>query len=270
MTTTGIKRRNFIYGLYCVCENCGDREEVRYVGQTTQELGARLYGHTYMLIYRERHGLSLSYSQNWIKKHGGENIKILVLEELESPEELDEAEERWIKSLEGLTNIKPGGPATRGWKMPVEVAESRRGAGNPMYGRDRSELMDRLRKLRGPMSAKNRARVAKTLKKALEDPEVEARRIEGIRRSHNTPEFKKYASDRMMGANNPNYGKSPTEEVKRKTALAMSPFSEDDIRSIRKRREEGEMMKDIATSFGVDPSTISRIANRKRFDWIED
>lgn len=264
MTTSRIDR-NVIYGLYCLCHPT----RIRYVGQTSRGADERLSGHTSMVQYRESKGLRLSHSQRWIKKHGSENIAIAVLEVCATPDELDAAESRWIDSLEDLTNLTPGGNSRRGYKLPEEVSQAMRGAGNPMYGRDRSELMGRIRALRGPMSEENKKARAERLEEARKDPEREKRRIEGIRRSHNTPEFKAKMSSLKSGAGNPNYGRRLSEEERRAMSLACSPFTEDDIRSIRNRRDSGEPQKSIAESYGVDPSTISKIANRKRFGWVD-
>lgn len=222
-----------------------------------------------MVQYRESKGLRLSHSQRWIKKHGPDNIAIAVLEVCATSDELDAAESRWIDSLGELTNLMPGGNSRRGYNLPEEVSQARRGKGNPMYGRDRSEHLDRIRSLRGPMSEENKKARAERLEGARKDPERERKRIEGIRRSHNTPEFKAKMSSLKSGAGNPNYGRRLSEEERRAMSLACSPFTEDDIRSIRNRRDSGEPQKSIAESYGVDPSTISKIANRKRFGWVD-
>lgn len=257
--------QNVIYGLYCLCHPT----QIRYVGQTSRGAYERLLGHTSMVSHREKKGLRLSHSQRWIKKHGPENIAIAVLEVCATSDELDAAENRWIESLEDLTNLRPGGDSQRGYKLSEEVSQSRRGEGNPMYGRNRSELMDRIRALRGPMSEENKKARAERLEEARKDPGRERKRIEGIRRSHNTPEFKARMSALKTGAGNPNYGRRLSEEDKRALSLSMSPFSEEDIRSIRNRRDSGEPQKSIAESYEVDPSTISKIVNRKRFGWVD-
>jgi hypothetical protein len=198
-------------------------------------------------------------------KHGLENITWIILESVSSENLLDEAEQRWITQLEGLTNIRPGGGQSRGWKMPPG---SNSGARNPMYGVDRRELMVRIGKLRGPMSQENRSDAAERLVEFRKNPEWDKRRIEKLRESKNTPEYKRSASQRMTGIGNPRYGKRLTVDESRALSISKTPFTEKDIREIRRRKDSGDSQKEIANDYGVDPSTISRIANRSRFEWV--
>lgn len=265
--TTSNPDRNVIYGLYCLCHPT----QIRYVGQTSRGADERLMGHTSMVQYRESKGLRLSHSQRWIKKHGSENIAISVLEVCATPDELDAAESRWIDSLEDLTNLMPGGNSRRGYKLPEEVSQARKGEGNPMYGRDRSELMDRIRALRGPMSQEEREKRAERFREMhLSNPEAMKLGRDRAAETQRTPEYRAEASERMKGSKNPMFGKKPTEEQRRAMSLACSPFTEDDVRSIRRLVQEGTPQKELALKYGVNPSTISAIIHRRRLGWVTD
>lgn len=259
--------KNIIYGLYCICH---PPDGIRYVGQTSCGANARLGGHLGSMRFAQKSGKRLTWVQNWMSSHGVDNIGIAVLEVC-LPDELDLREAAWIGILENLVNIKTGGSSARGWKMPAEAVLAQTGAGNPMYGKDRSELMDRIRTLRGPMSSENRAARRDRLAESRLDVDWEKKRLEGIRKSHGTPEYKSAAAARVTGAGNPMYGKSPTEEHRVKAILGNSHtvLDPDAIRLIRLRAESGERYKDIAESLRIDPSTVSHIMAGRSWGWVK-
>lgn len=100
-----------------------------------------------------------SYFSNWIRKHGERNVEFFVLEET-TEDRIDEREDYWIVSLREagnkLTNIKRGGGQARGHKRPPH-AKSMTGENNPMFGRDRRELMMYARSFQGPPSEETKA-----------------------------------------------------------------------------------------------------------------
>ena len=66
----------------------------------------------------------------WIRKHGLSNIQTRVLEQCSSPNELDEAEVRWIAeygTFEHGLNCSIGGASLRGYKHSEETREKMRG-----------------------------------------------------------------------------------------------------------------------------------------------
>lgn len=128
------------------------------MGQTVISVQSRK--HVHLWNSREESSKSYkSYFSNWIRKHGEENVEFFVLEET-SEDLIDEREDYWIIRLraEGncLTNVKRGGGQARGHKKP-EHSKAMTGAGNPMYGKDRTELMAYARSFQGPPSEKTKA-----------------------------------------------------------------------------------------------------------------
>lgn len=133
MTTITEEHKNVIYGLYCVCENCKDKPElIRYVGQTFRGASVRFYYHRCDALaenYKKKSNLPV---YRWMRKHGVENIQYKVLEELDIPEMLNEAEIRWINKLNtfgsshGL-NLSAGGSSLTGYKHSEETKRKLRG-----------------------------------------------------------------------------------------------------------------------------------------------
>lgn len=126
MPTVAQEPRNVIYGLSCTCHP--DRG-IRYVGQTALGLRTRLTNHR----AQARFGTD-SPVYRWIRKHGPGNIQGAVLEEIDTPQLLDEAERRWIGEIgiANLLNIAVGGKdgTTLGRKRP-EFSEMIRGDNSP-------------------------------------------------------------------------------------------------------------------------------------------
>lgn len=148
-----------IYSLTC---SCHPDSGIRYVGQTVRKMSDRLRDHRGMARYRREHGMTLSHVQNWILKHGAQNVLITALETDIPISELNKRERFWIKKARShgadLANVGDGGDAVwRGGKRP-DFAEKMRGSGNPMYGVSRAEIMAHAR------SFQDRASVMKALR----------------------------------------------------------------------------------------------------------
>lgn len=148
-------REGIIYAVTCVCH---PEDGIRYIGQTVIGVVSRKNVH----FWNSRTPESRSYNShfsNWIRKHGEDNV---MFEEVDrtTEDKVDDLEDEWIMRLrqEGakLTNIKRGGGQARGHKRP-EHAKSMTGENNPMFGKDRSELMAYARSFQGPPSAKTKA-----------------------------------------------------------------------------------------------------------------
>lgn len=147
-----------VYGAWCLCHP--DRG-IYYAGQTTHGVVSRWNVH----LWNARTSEAKSYRSrlsNWIRKHGPENI---VFSELEicTVDDLDEREVAWISYLRSLgqaqANLLDGGKQPRGHKRPAH-AKDMSGSNNPMYGRDRSELMAYARSFQGPASEETRVRMS--------------------------------------------------------------------------------------------------------------
>lgn len=148
-------RDGIIYGVSCLCH---PEEGIRYVGQTVISVSSRRYVHLWN-AKTETSKSYKSYLSNWIRKHGEANV---VFSEVDRTTEnsIDELEDQWITKLrdEGqkLVNVKAGGGQARGHKKPAH-SKSMAGSNNPMYGKDRRELMAYARSFQGPPSDKTKA-----------------------------------------------------------------------------------------------------------------
>ena len=77
-----------IYGVVYVITNL--ITGMKYVGKTTRTIKKRF----------SEHASAKNHLGNAIRKYGRENFKIEVLEECETPEQLDEREIYWIAKLD--------------------------------------------------------------------------------------------------------------------------------------------------------------------------
>jgi len=133
-----------VYALYCTCHE--DRG-LRYVGQTTRGASVRFRFHIWDAI-SDRSDLAV---HRWVRKHGGDNIRYVILEALESPERLDEIEIKWIRKLgtfsdpRGL-NMSEGGKSIKGY---VHSEETRKKMCGRVYTDETRTKMSNSAKLRG-------------------------------------------------------------------------------------------------------------------------
>lgn len=115
-----------IYALYCAEHT---EQGMRYVGQTSRGAAYRLSGHRFEAGMGEA-----SHKNNWIRKHGAENIRMTVLEDVVNGD-LNERERHWISAMRhqglALTNQLDGGAGMPGWDPSPETrakwSEQRRG-----------------------------------------------------------------------------------------------------------------------------------------------
>ena len=157
-------RNGYIYGVRCTCH---PEDGTRYVGQTVISVSSRKHVH----LWNSRIPTSKSYKSyfsNWIRKHGEGNVEFFVIEET-TEEVIDQREDFWITELRGrgqkLTNVKRGGGQARGHKRPGYVNMS--GENNPMYGKDRSELMAYARSFQGLASDETKAKMSEAHRGSL-------------------------------------------------------------------------------------------------------
>lgn len=59
-----------------------------------------------------------------------------------------------------------------------------------------------------------------------------------------------------------------TAEVRRKLSIANSRLSENDVRTIRQRHEDGEIYKSIASDYGILPSSVGDIIRGSTYRWV--
>lgn len=139
--------KSVIYVAWCICH---PEDGIRYVGQTSKGLNSRATVH-FWHARTETSKSHQSHMSKWIRKHGDRNVVFSILEVC-TREELNEREKSWIALFRSrdykLVNILEGGDQPRGHKRP-EHSKRMSGHNNPMYGKDRSELM---RKIHRPPS----------------------------------------------------------------------------------------------------------------------
>lgn len=99
-----------VYGLWCTCH---PEKGIRYAGQTSRGWRNRWRQH--------KHGALKGHpypSSRWIRKHGPENIRSVVLGQTDDLSELDDLETWWIEYLRGSgqadLNVTDGGGGIRG------------------------------------------------------------------------------------------------------------------------------------------------------------
>ncbi len=93
---------------------------MRYVGKTTKKLRLRLYQHR---------NLNNTYIDRSIQKYGWENFSVEILEECETPEQLNEREIFWIKFLDTKRpngyNLTDGGDGNHGYIVSEKTRKLR-------------------------------------------------------------------------------------------------------------------------------------------------
>jgi hypothetical protein len=116
-----------VYGLYSLSD---PNKRIRYVGQTAFGASTRLRYH--LKAHTKKVAGRYPVTQ-WVKKHGAEDVGIVVLESFEDDARLDAAEVRWIEELgthvsRGGLNVTLGGGGLRGHTY---TRDSGRGELNP-------------------------------------------------------------------------------------------------------------------------------------------
>lgn len=238
--------RVVIYGLYCTCHPDAG---IRYVGQTRKGMKARLQVH-------RAHSRTMKWPVcSWIKKHGEQNVTYDILEVCE-PDHLDDREEYWIahyRQIQGnrLLNVKNGGSTTSGHKRPAQ-SERMRGERNPMWGKDRKELMDYARSFTKPMSEERRERVRQQM--------LGRNHSEGSKLKMSTSAKASWTIERHEAASAAAAG-----EGNRRAKL-----TEADVREIRRLHEEqGLGYRAISRLFPVSDGNIAQICKRRTWKHVE-
>lgn len=149
-----------IYGAWCVCH---PGRGIYYVGQTLKGMNSRWYHHLWLSRREDSRSFNSRFSR-WIRKHDERNICFSILEVC-TPEDIDDSEIRWILYLrsqgQAQGNLLAGGSQPRGHKRPEHSARMT-GAGNPMYGVDRAEIMAHARSFQGAASEETRRKMGES------------------------------------------------------------------------------------------------------------
>jgi group I intron endonuclease len=182
--------------------------------------------------------------------HGIENFEFIPLEEQASFQDLDDAEQFWIEFFRSWDeafgyNKTKGGQWGRLTPDKIKhLSEINSGEKNPFYGKHHSDeakiaigkaskqrLHDHHPTRGRPLSIEHKQKQSHAMKQRWADPTYKER----LREKHrNIQRF-----------------------------VPRSKLNEDDVKDVIQRLSQGELAKDIALSFGVSPSTITRIRQGK-------
>lgn len=210
---------------------------MRYIGQTQQKLTVRVTNHR----CQARFGTDQPVYR-WIRKHGPDNIRAKVLQEVNEEGNLDEAEREWISKagLNNLLNVAVGGVdgTTLGRKRPGQSLRMR-GEGHPAS--------------------------------RITEGDVRYMRDSYTRERGQVTEFsKRYGitvtavMDVISGRSWPHLPLGKIVPKKRRPKL-----TEDEVRSIRERYARGETMTSIAKDFEQTITNVSYIVNRKTWTHVQ-
>lgn len=192
-----------------------------YIGQTIKNLEQRKREH----LNEAKRDSKEFYFYRAIRKHDSENFDWEILEQCNSKEELDLAEEwyiRYYKTFTGFAdccgyNLTLGGGGIVGFRPSTEtrkkMSKAQSGENNPMYGRNHTnEAIQKIKttKMRKGLSKKIRQKISETKKELYKNPE-------------NTPMFGKThteetiqkMSEAKKGKNHPMFGKKRPEHSKK-------------------------------------------------------
>lgn len=207
-----------------------------YIGQTIQTVMDR--------VYRHRSSTSKSAVSNAIKKYGFENFEVISLQECATQEELNAAEEYWVKKLDTLSpngyNLKDGGgskgKATAEAKLKMSIAHKGK-----------------------PVPEGHRERVSKQFKGRVPSEEHLAKIKET--KSNWSDEKKKEVSEKMKL----NWlGKKHSEESKKKQSikkLGTKHNAKLTWETVNLIRSVGTVKKakELSLEYGVHPASIRNI-----------
>lgn len=258
--------KNNVYGLYCICENC--EGDVKYVGKTTAGAQERLYRHR----WNARNGLVYPVYA-WMRKHGVDNIKSRVLEDIEDPQRLDELEIRWITELKTLRdesgyNLSPGGGGTFGYK---HAPDAKTRISRKASDETRRRISEANRKRVGSLASratitdeqvavlKMRMWNGESLAEVSKDTGVPKSTLSGISTGESWGHVPWPIGPRVRKTT----GRF-TDERKGEQVLT-SKLTEDKVRQIRTRYDAGERPEVIARDFGVTRQNVGYIG--KRVTW---
>lgn len=254
----------FIYGLIDPRTS-----EIRYIGYTP-DLDKRLRYH--IKDSKKEH----NHKANWIKQLLREGLKpeITILQEVPY-NQWAIAEMAWIRLgwEEGwpLTNDTEGGGGILGHKHSDEEKQRRRermlGEKNPFFGRKHTEETRLIMKEKRKLQKSSRLGQHHT-----EETKLKMKEYKHMLGKHHSEETKRKISEAQKG-NKHGLGRIFSFEAREKISLGNrgkhSKITEDQVREIRRRRNNGESQTNLAKEFGILQSTVSNIVRRKTMDWVD-
>ena len=216
----------------------------RYIGQTVKPLRRRKIEHKHAAKTNIRRFYSAA------RKHGWENIHWTILAQCDTIEEMNEIEVNLIQKYKTMDkeygyNMREGGKNAR---MPEEekrrLSESRKGANNPMAGKDPWNKGKKLTKEH-----------CERLSQAHKGQKAWNKGMKGEYKTCPCPEEKKEAiSKANSGANNGN-----------------AKLTADKVREMRRIYDNKEMtLIEIAEKFGLNKSYCGQVCRRKVWKSVKE
>ncbi len=213
-----------------------------YIGKTGMNFGDRWDSHRSLLAAGKH---TNPYLQNAWQKYGQDNFEFVIVEVVDTPEDLNGLEKMYIEMYRtaGLSyNIHDGGD------------------GGLNLGKHLSEETKR------KIGSKNRINM--TGKKATRETRDKMSQSQSERYSKWTGEDRaawgKMTSQKASGYRWTDEARSQFS-LKQREHPNGAKLTPDDVRSIREKRATGVKLSELAKEYGTSPSYISSIAHRRRW-----
>lgn len=190
-----------------------------YIGKTKQTLNRRI----------GQHKLANSVIGQAIRKYGWENFTVEVLEECDTPEQLNEREQFWIAHFNSKTpngyNCTAGGD---GLSCPsVETIEKMKASSKKRFAEH-------------PVTDETKAKQSATQTKRYENPEEREKDAVALKKYFNNPE----AHEKASVAQKKRHAENPvTEETKAKQSVSMKKYCAEHPQSDEQRAQHSAFMK---------------------------
>lgn len=247
-----------IYALTCIEHH---HEGLRYVGQTREKMETRLTRH----LARARSGHPDAL-QNWIRKHGENNIRAVILEECATLEEMDERETYWISRLDtyegarGL-NLTAGGVSSRQMSpaLRAKIGATSTGRKHSDDSRARISLGNRYGR---NGTAKLSVEKVLEMKRLLCNPQTPLADI-GERFGVGVSTVSEVKRGNLWGYVGTNI---PIPQI-RASRTSLAP---EKVREIRRLSGSGTKNPAIARQLGLHTSMVWRVLNTDRYAWVPD
>lgn len=250
-----------IYGLFCVCEHCQATRpgEIRYVGQTYQNLRKRLRNHA-----ADRHD---SAKARWFSKHGPTNIRMFILDVVDLAL-ADESEVWWIARMDtyrnGLNSTEGGGGA-RGYSHGISdrgliglAARRNRVHSGGFTDEEAREIKRRL------WSGEACSVIARDY--GTDTSRVGRIRAEITYADVPWPIGPRYQPPKRYRPK----GVKRTAQSLEKARVSRGSLTDEAVREIRKLRQEGWSVNDLAEKFDRGKHTIYKIMRGKLYASVPD
>lgn len=250
----------WLYGVYHVQEP----HRLRYAGITTVSIKSRSHGHWSNAKIDRPGKTHYGPIRSWLKKHlyNREDVVFRELAYFDTVDELKKAEITLIaesrKVGECDLNLTDGGEGGNGWRHTEEskrkLSEAFSGEKNPMYGRDRKELMAYALSFKGPVTEEMKENLSEKMTAWWdENPERRIEYSERVKRQWKDGKMPEMTRERAIQA----------VKSREKT------LTNEQVRNVRVLRGEGETLKNIAEKAEISIAQVRSALGRKgAYGWV--